>query len=85
MVAARARDPDRPGDLPALEPIYVGLCGVMGFVLVFGAATRGSKRWIDIGFFTFQPSEFGKVLLALALGGVPRRPREAGRPARTCR
>src|SRR5579864_1465008 len=49
--------------------IYIGLVGVMGFVLVFGAATRGSKRWINIGFFTFQPSEFGKVLLALALAG----------------
>jgi rod shape determining protein RodA len=48
--------------------IYVGLCGVMGLVLVLGAATRGSKRWINIGFFTFQPSEFGKVLLAIALG-----------------
>jgi rod shape determining protein RodA len=47
--------------------LYVGLCGVMGFVLVFGAATRGSKRWVDIGFFTFQPSEFGKVILALVL------------------
>jgi rod shape determining protein RodA len=47
--------------------IYVALCGVMGFVLVTGAATRGSKRWIDIGFFTFQPSEFGKVLVALTL------------------
>ncbi len=49
--------------------IYIGFVGVMGFVLVFGAATRGSKRWINIGFFTFQPSEFGKVLLALALAG----------------
>jgi rod shape determining protein RodA len=49
--------------------IYVALCGVMGLVLVLGAATRGSKRWINIGFFTFQPSEFGKVLLAIALGG----------------
>ncbi|HUY72194.1 MAG TPA: FtsW/RodA/SpoVE family cell cycle protein [Gaiellaceae bacterium] len=49
--------------------IYIGLVGVMGFVLIFGAATRGSKRWINIGFFTFQPSEFGKVLLALALAG----------------
>ncbi len=39
----------------------------MALVLVFGAATRGSKRWINIGFFTFQPSEFGKVLLALFL------------------
>jgi rod shape determining protein RodA len=51
------------------KAIYVGLCGVMGIVLLAGAATRGSKRWIDIGFFTFQPSEFGKVLLALALAG----------------
>ena len=51
------------------KAIYIGLCGVMGLVLVFGAATRGSKRWIDIGFFTFQPSEFGKVLLTLALAG----------------
>ena len=49
------------------KPIYVALCGVMAFVLVMGAATRGSKRWIDIGFFTFQPSEFGKVLVALTL------------------
>jgi rod shape determining protein RodA len=49
--------------------IYGSLCGVMGIVLLAGAATRGSKRWINIGFFTFQPSEFGKVLLALALGG----------------
>src|SRR4051794_33635794 len=48
--------------------IYVALCGVMGIVLVLAEATRGSKRWIDIGFFTFQPSEFGKVLLALVLG-----------------
>jgi len=49
------------------KAIYVFLCTVMGFLLVFGAATRGSKRWINIGFFTFQPSEFGKVVLALTL------------------
>src|SRR5579864_6464788 len=49
--------------------IYIGLVGVMAFVLVFGAATRGSKRWVNIGFFTFQPSEFGKVLLAVFLAG----------------
>jgi rod shape determining protein RodA len=47
--------------------LYIGLVGVMGFVLVFGAATRGSKRWVDISFFTFQPSEFGKVIIALVL------------------
>ena len=49
--------------------IYIALCGMMTIVLVMGAATRGSKRWIDIGFFTVQPSEFGKVLVALTLAG----------------
>jgi rod shape determining protein RodA len=50
------------------KAIYIALVGIMGLLLVFGAATRGSKRWINIGFFTFQPSEFGKVLLAITLG-----------------
>ena len=58
--------------------IYIGLTGVMAVVLVFGAATRGSRRWINIGAFTFQPSEFGKVLLALCLGAfVSGRAKEA--------
>src|ERR1700704_5645667 len=42
--------------------IYGGTLGVMALVLIAGAATRGSRRWIDVGFFRFQPSEFGKVL-----------------------
>jgi rod shape determining protein RodA len=67
LVAATLIDPSVYRRL--WRALYVGLCGVMAFVLVFGAATRGSKRWIDIGFFTFQPSEFGKVILALVLAG----------------
>jgi rod shape determining protein RodA len=67
--------------------IYFGLTGVMAFVLVFGAATRGSRRWIDIGFFTFQPSEFGKVLLTLFLAAVlserSKRLEDLGVPLRT--
>jgi rod shape determining protein RodA len=47
--------------------IYFGTLGVMLLVLAAGAATRGSKRWLDLGFFRFQPSEFGKVLLILAV------------------
>jgi rod shape determining protein RodA len=38
-------------------------------VLVGGATTHGSRRWIDLGFFRFQPSEFGKVLFTLFLAG----------------
>jgi len=67
--------------------IYIALTGVMGFVLVFGAATRGSKRWINIGFFTFQPSEFGKVVLALFLAsylaGRSKQLESFGSPLRT--
>jgi rod shape determining protein RodA len=49
--------------------IYVGTAGVMALVLVAGTVSRHSKRWLDIGFFRFQPSEFGKVLFVLALAG----------------
>jgi rod shape determining protein RodA len=47
--------------------IYGGTIAVMGLVLATGAVTRGSRRWIDLGAFRFQPSEFGKVLIALFL------------------
>jgi rod shape determining protein RodA len=45
--------------------IFGTMIGLMLLVLVTGAATRGSRRWIDVGFFRFQPSEFGKVLFTL--------------------
>jgi rod shape determining protein RodA len=64
------------------RPIYFGTLAVMVFVLAAGAATRGSRRWIDVGFFTFQPSEFGKVLFVLVLAGfVTERARSLSSPA----
>jgi cell division protein FtsW (lipid II flippase) len=42
---------------------------LMLLVLVWAEAIRGSRRWIDIGPFQFQPSEFGKVLFVLAISG----------------
>ncbi len=47
--------------------IYGAMLGAMALVLIAGAATRGSRRWIDVGFFQFQPSEFGEVLFILFL------------------
>ena len=47
--------------------IYGLMIGSILLVLALGGATRGSKRWIEFPFFTFQPSELGKVLLILAL------------------
>jgi rod shape determining protein RodA len=43
--------------------------GVMLLVLVGGTVSRHSKRWLDIGPFRFQPSEFGKLLFVLFLAG----------------
>jgi rod shape determining protein RodA len=50
--------------------IFVGTAVVIAFVLLVGHAARGSTRWISLGFFTFQPSEFGKLLFVLALAGL---------------
>jgi rod shape determining protein RodA len=50
-------------------PIYGLMLGLIAIVLVIATATRGSKAWITLPFFNFQPSELGKVLLIVALGG----------------
>jgi rod shape determining protein RodA len=43
--------------------------GIAGLVLVFllGRNIRGSQRWIPIGTFSLQPSEFMKIFLIVAL------------------
>ena len=50
--------------------IFIGTALVIAFVLLVGHAAHGSTRWISLGFFTFQPSEFGKLLFVLALAGM---------------
>ena len=37
------------------------------FLIFFGIESAGSKRWISLGFFSIQPSEFAKVFLVLAI------------------
>jgi rod shape determining protein RodA len=49
--------------------LYTAMMAGIIMVLVLGEATRGSRRWIELPFFTFQPSELGKVLLITALAG----------------
>jgi len=47
------------------------LIAILTLLLVplLGVAKRGSRRWLQIGSFQFQPSEFAKVLVVLALAG----------------
>jgi rod shape determining protein RodA len=49
--------------------LYGGTAALMVLVLLVGTVSRASKRWLDIGFFRFQPSEFGKLLFVLFLAG----------------
>jgi rod shape determining protein RodA len=48
--------------------LFGGTCLVIALVFLAGPI-RGSKRWIDLGFIQFQPSEFGKLLIVLSLAG----------------
>jgi rod shape determining protein RodA len=49
-----------------------GILGVTAVVIGVGflaGEIRGTNRWVDLGFFRFQPSEFGKVFFAIVLAG----------------
>ena len=47
--------------------VFGVLLGMLVVVPLFGEEIRHTRRWIDIGPFRFQPSEFGKLLLVLFL------------------
>ena len=47
--------------------IYLGLCALLLFVLLKGSTQFGAQRWIAIGPLNLQPSEFGRLALALIL------------------
>jgi rod shape determining protein RodA len=47
--------------------VYAVLITVLLIAPLFGTEVRNTRRWIDIGPFRFQPSEFGKLLLVLFL------------------
>lgn len=51
------------------ELIYGGTLALMVVVFIAAESVRGSRRWIDLGFIQFQPSELGKVLFVLAIAG----------------
>ncbi len=51
---------------PWLYGIIVFLLAV---VLAVGRDVHGSKRWLEIGGFQFQPSEFAKIIIIIQLAG----------------
>ena len=47
--------------------IYIISLITLALVFIIGYSTRGSQRWIGLGFFSFQPSELMKLSMILAL------------------
>jgi rod shape determining protein RodA len=47
--------------------LYLGLGALLVFVLLKGSTQFGAQRWIDVGPFNLQPSEFARLAVALVL------------------
>jgi rod shape determining protein RodA len=47
--------------------LYIVFIFLLGLTLIVGEDVNGSRRWINLFFFNFQPSEFFKVISILIL------------------
>lgn len=50
-----------------IKPMYFLTILLLIFVFILGIETRGSIRWIPLGFINIQPSEFAKPVMILFL------------------
>ncbi len=54
---------------PYFWQLYTFCILLLIFVLIVGTTYRGTRAWIDLKFFTFQPSEIVKIIFILFLAG----------------
>jgi len=47
--------------------IYIAIVLLLIYVMFFGIVRGGARRWISLGAFNLQPSEFAKIAVALVL------------------
>ena len=55
-----------PAPLKRWAPwIFVAVVGLLVAVLIAGQVGKGAQRWLDLGFFRFQPSEVMKLAMPM--------------------
>jgi cell division protein FtsW len=52
----------------AARPAWVMSLVLLAAVLMVGFTAKGAQRWLDLGLTTFQPSEFARVAVIVAIG-----------------
>lgn len=52
------------------SPYLYGLSIILLIAVLFTGAINGAKSWFDLGFFTFQPGEFSKILVIIFLSTI---------------
>jgi rod shape determining protein RodA len=57
--------------------LYITGVALLAFVLISGRTGMGAQRWISIGFLSFQPSEFFKLIFIILLASYYSLQREA--------
>lgn len=61
-------------DIRRLQPypriILGGLIAALAIVFALGITVHGARAWINLGPFELQPSEFGKIALAVVLAAI---------------
>ncbi len=66
--------------VPLAVPAYIGAIVLSVAVMLFGDEYNGSRRWLSLGPFSFQPSEYAKVALIFFLAWlVSRNVKEMGK------
>mgnify|MGYP005789615353 FL=1 len=53
--------------IPLAVPAYIGALVLSVAVMLFGDEYNGSRRWLSLGPFSFQPSEYAKVAVIFFL------------------
>ncbi len=56
--------------LARFSPYLYGIGIILLIAVLFTGAINGANSWFNIGFFAFQPAEFGKIFVVLFLSSV---------------